>query len=737
MSNSIVINIHTIRMIWKPKEQTRDVWLREKFGKIDRNGGDVPDHPQRRKIECENGSVDGLSICSLFAPRLPTCPFLNPKKQPSPRNLKLRWYRRCYPLSKRSEIMQIESRNHASPSLIVKLVQGRSLAQSGRPLIWFAGGGEVSGRNLAGRTEGHLRLFLCSVFSPLCTEQVVGPVPPCRSLCEQVRDDCLPVVETFNFPWPTLLNCSRFPDALEGAWLCMGLPTEDKETTFLAPTWAPVQCPTNFARALVPSGDSVTCSPRCGRDAYYRHEDKVFAQQWMTGCAWLCFLSTLFSLLTFCVEPQRYPERPVVFLALSYNLLSLGYIARGALGAEALSCVVPLDGGMSYVAVDGLESGACTLIFLALYYFSTACVLAACWFLSAAKKWSCESLHAVDHYFHLAAWLGPAVLGVAALGLHHVTGDELTGLCQVAEDSALPYLVVPQGALLLLGGVFATLAGSALVQVRYAMRMTGRSAEKLERLMTRLGVFAVLYVLPAAGSLACLLYEAWHRPRWRSLALLAALDCGIEPGCIPGPSYHSAGLEVALLRLFLSLVVGVTSGMWVWSGKTCRAWSKLFAAPRKPRLDSATQHVSRVLNLTGGLPVTCDRLQELKGTVLESLVYIVPGTSCSGGRVTANIIRQKLEARAEVSWPWGHKNSQLPDMLVQYSALAASGVEQESCRPLVHTYNQSTTREAVRLSHLFGEEGQFYEAVSDSRPLSPAKPAPVLTTRVSPETVSL
>nr|CAD7425333.1 unnamed protein product [Timema monikensis] len=411
----------------------------------------------------------------------------------------------------------------------------------------------------------HLRLFLCSVFSPLCTEQVVGPVPPCRSLCEQVRDDCLPVVETFNFPWPTLLNCSRFPDALEGAWLCMGLPTEDKETTFLAPTWAPVQCPTNFARALVPSGDSVTCSPRCGRDAYYRHEDKVFAQQWMTGCAWLCFLSTLFSLLTFCVEPQRYPERPVVFLALSYNLLSLGYIARGALGAEALSCVVPLDGGLSYVAVDGLESGACTLIFLALYYFSTAssawwCVLAACWFLSAAKKWSCESLHAVDHYFHLAAWLGPAVLGVAALGLHHVTGDELTGLCHVAEDSALPYLVVPQGALLLLGGVFATLAGSALVQVRYAMRMTGRSAEKLERLMTRLGVFAVLYVLPAAGSLACLLYEAWHRPRWRSLALLAALDCGIEPGCIPGPSYHSAGLEVALLRLFLSLVVGVTSG---------------------------------------------------------------------------------------------------------------------------------------------------------------------------------
>ncbi|KAJ8368090.1 hypothetical protein SKAU_G00081180 [Synaphobranchus kaupii] len=40
---------------------------------------------------------------------------------------------------------------------------------------------------------------------------VQRPIRPCRSLCEDVRDGCLPVMSAFGFPWPDMFNCSQFP----------------------------------------------------------------------------------------------------------------------------------------------------------------------------------------------------------------------------------------------------------------------------------------------------------------------------------------------------------------------------------------------------------------------------------------------------------------------------------------------------------------------------------------------
>ncbi|KAF4104510.1 secreted frizzled-related protein 2-like [Onychostoma macrolepis] len=62
------------------------------------------------------------------------------------------------------------------------------------------------------------RRFLCSLYAPVCLPEVSAPVGPCRSLCEAVRDACLPVMSAFGFPWPEMFNCSRFPD---GAELCI------------------------------------------------------------------------------------------------------------------------------------------------------------------------------------------------------------------------------------------------------------------------------------------------------------------------------------------------------------------------------------------------------------------------------------------------------------------------------------------------------------------------------------
>ncbi|XP_076141272.1 secreted frizzled-related protein 5 [Alosa pseudoharengus] len=61
---------------------------------------------------------------------------------------------------------------------------------------------------LAKRCHADTQVFLCSLFAPVCLDR---PVYPCRSLCEAVRDACGPVMEAYGFPWPPMLQCSKFP----------------------------------------------------------------------------------------------------------------------------------------------------------------------------------------------------------------------------------------------------------------------------------------------------------------------------------------------------------------------------------------------------------------------------------------------------------------------------------------------------------------------------------------------
>lgn len=55
------------------------------------------------------------------------------------------------------------------------------------------------------------KLFLCSLYSPVCLEPSVYP---CKSLCEGVKRGCEERINNYGFPWPEILKCDQFPEQM-------------------------------------------------------------------------------------------------------------------------------------------------------------------------------------------------------------------------------------------------------------------------------------------------------------------------------------------------------------------------------------------------------------------------------------------------------------------------------------------------------------------------------------------
>ncbi|CAL8095120.1 unnamed protein product [Calicophoron daubneyi] len=73
-------------------------------------------------------------------------------------------------------------------------------------------------------TECHpdLRKFLCALYAPVCVDELQERlVEPCRDLCDDVRQSCLPKMLQFGFGWPEMVTCSRFP--LSNTKMCVPL----------------------------------------------------------------------------------------------------------------------------------------------------------------------------------------------------------------------------------------------------------------------------------------------------------------------------------------------------------------------------------------------------------------------------------------------------------------------------------------------------------------------------------
>lgn len=390
------------------------------------------------------------------------------------------------------------------------------------------------------------------------------------------------MLQEFGFSWPDLLNCSLFPPTNDHAHMCMEGPGEEDEDDARFPSVRTLRPRHGLDTECIPldhdPGDdpappdryvwskrSSSCVLQCGYDSgLYSRSAKTFADAWMALWAGLCFVSTSFTVLTFLLDSGRfsYPERPIAFLSMCYNAYSAAFLVLLAAGRERVSCDAD-EAAVPVLARDGLKNSGCAVVFLLAYFFGMASsvwwvILTLTWFLAAGLKWGHEAIEMHSSYFHVAAWAIPAIKTIVVLVMRLVDADDLTGLCYVGNqnlEALTGFVVAPLFTYLAVGTLFIAAGLVSLFKIRSNLQKDGAKTDKLERLMVKIGVFSVLYTVPASCVVACYFYRVSN---WSDFQQA------------PSDSYAAA----EMLRIFMSLLVGVTCGMWVWSAKTLQTWKR-------------------------------------------------------------------------------------------------------------------------------------------------------------------
>ncbi|XP_022253757.1 frizzled-8-like [Limulus polyphemus] len=467
--------------------------------------------------------------------------------------------------------------------------------------------------------SGDLLFFLCSVYTPICMPDYSGSIPSCRSVCERARTGCAPIMQQYGFTWPDRLHCYNFPEYGDPGNLCMDEqegkkpnrpifpgenknpleisetskynttlqlnehPTFDKDFEIPLTTYGPHFDPKCGCRCRYPmisvtenenkkyynkveTGGVVNCAIACHGNFYSIDEHK-FANLWLGLWSVLCCVSTSITVITFLIDVGRfrYPERPIIFLSACYLMVSIGYMIRLGAGHEAVACDGPI-----IVYSSSERSATCIFVFILTYFFGMASslwwvMLALTWLLAAGLKWGNEAISRYSSYFHVAAWTVPAVKTISVLALDGIDGDPVAGICYVGNQELTflrGFVLAPLCVYLVLGTCFLLAGFVELFRIRSVIRQQAEDkVDKLEKLMIRIGVFSVLYTVPATVVIGCYLYEQHFREAWEQRHNCPCNATDVRPD-----------YSIFMLKYFMCLVVGITSGFWIWSGKTLDSW---------------------------------------------------------------------------------------------------------------------------------------------------------------------
>ena len=343
-----------------------------------------------------------------------------------------------------------------------------------------------------------------------------------------------------------------------------------------------------------------SCSSSNNPKIYFTEWQQTFTYYWLMIWTILCMFSSLCTTFSYLIEPDRfkYPEKPIIYLSICYLFVSFGYLLRYIFGQEQMNCTYGLENNSLDNKTTNLP---CILTFIFIYYFGMASsvwwvIVSLTWFLAAGLKWGCESISKYVKYFHLAAWLLPFIKTCIILSLSYVDSDSLTGICYVGNlnvNNLRLFVLIPSIIYLTLGITFLIAGFISLIRIRNMIkRQNGdlTKAHKLEKLMIRIGIFSILYTVPATCVMACQFYEQYYRSDWEKNVMCKNFFSNdginlnesklnmVKTFCYSSKSNQNEipDFSIFMLKYFMSLIVGVTSGFWIWTNKTVKSWNGFF-----------------------------------------------------------------------------------------------------------------------------------------------------------------
>lgn len=171
------------------------------------------------------------------------------------------------------------------------------------------------------------------------------------------------------------------------------------------------------------------------------------------------------------------------------------------------------------------------------------------------------------------------------------SGDALSGVCYVGlwdSEALKAFVLTPLCVYLALGTVFLFAGFISLFRIRTVMKHDGTKTDKLEKLMIRIGVFGVMYTVPALIVISCLFYEHFYFDSWM---ITWQRDLCTNPEySIPCPfnqkEFEKPKFEVFMIKYLMTMIVGITSSFWIWSGKTLVSWRQFFDKIKGQRNES-------------------------------------------------------------------------------------------------------------------------------------------------------